>query len=151
MSSCVFYSCSYKSRPTMFSNTLLFPLDCDPTTAICGRSIGFCTCGISYQSTVLCRVRCLLLTPTVVKTSCSLFTSVIKPGSLTFILLRLSAYAPCLLDAAATHALGLVCAIAGELVCLFRVAICGVRFFALLSGQRILLSQQFSRRKLSTR
>ena len=34
----------YKSLPTIFSNTELFPLDCDPTTAICGRSIGFCTC-----------------------------------------------------------------------------------------------------------
>lgn len=27
----------------MFSSTELLPLDCDPTTAICGRSIGFCT------------------------------------------------------------------------------------------------------------
>lgn len=33
----------YKSRPTMFSSTELFPLDCDPTTAIWGKSIGFCT------------------------------------------------------------------------------------------------------------
>ena len=30
-----------KSRPTMFSKTELFPLDCPPTTAICGRSISF--------------------------------------------------------------------------------------------------------------
>jgi hypothetical protein len=29
----------------MFSNTELFPLDCEPTTTICGKSIGFCTCG----------------------------------------------------------------------------------------------------------
>ncbi len=36
---------SYKSLPTMFSSTELFPLDCDPTTAIWGRSIGFWTCG----------------------------------------------------------------------------------------------------------
>ncbi len=28
----------------MFSKTELFPLDCDPTTAICGKSIGFWTC-----------------------------------------------------------------------------------------------------------
>jgi len=28
----------------MFSSTELFPLDCDPTTAICGKSMGFCTC-----------------------------------------------------------------------------------------------------------
>lgn len=28
----------------MFSSTELFPLDCDPTTAICGKSIGFWTC-----------------------------------------------------------------------------------------------------------
>ena len=34
----------YKSLPTMFSSTELFPLDCEPTTTICGRSIGFCTC-----------------------------------------------------------------------------------------------------------
>jgi hypothetical protein len=34
---------TYKSRPTMFSSTELFPLDCDPTTAICGRSMGFWT------------------------------------------------------------------------------------------------------------
>jgi hypothetical protein len=34
---------THKSRPTMFSSTELFPLDCDPTTAICGRSIGFWT------------------------------------------------------------------------------------------------------------
>jgi len=32
---------AYKSLPTMFSNTELFPLDCDPTTAICGKSMGF--------------------------------------------------------------------------------------------------------------
>lgn len=32
---------TYKSLPTMFSNTELLPLDCDPTTAICGKSIGF--------------------------------------------------------------------------------------------------------------
>ena len=31
----------HKSLPTIFSNTELFPLDCDPTTAIWGRSIGF--------------------------------------------------------------------------------------------------------------
>lgn len=36
---------SYKSLPTIFSSTELFPLDCDPTTAICGRSMGFWTCG----------------------------------------------------------------------------------------------------------
>jgi len=47
---------TYKSRPTMFSNTELFPLDWLPTTTICGRSIG-------------------LVTPTVVKTSWSLLTS----------------------------------------------------------------------------
>lgn len=29
----------------MFSNTELFPLDCEPTTAIWGRSIGFWTWG----------------------------------------------------------------------------------------------------------
>ncbi len=34
---------AYKSLPTMFSSTELFPLDCDPTTAIWGRSIGFWT------------------------------------------------------------------------------------------------------------
>ncbi len=28
----------------MFSSTELFPLDCEPTTAIWGRSIGFWTC-----------------------------------------------------------------------------------------------------------
>jgi hypothetical protein len=27
----------------MFSNTELFPLDCEPTTTICGRSMGFWT------------------------------------------------------------------------------------------------------------
>ena len=32
---------AYKSLPTMFSSTELFPLDCDPTTAICGKSMGF--------------------------------------------------------------------------------------------------------------
>ena len=32
---------AYKSLPTMFSNTELFPLDCDPTTAIWGKSMGF--------------------------------------------------------------------------------------------------------------
>jgi len=36
---------SYKSLPTRFSSTELLPLDCDPTTAIWGRSIGFWTCG----------------------------------------------------------------------------------------------------------
>lgn len=35
---------TYKSRPTMFSRTELFPLDCEPTTTICGRSMGFWTC-----------------------------------------------------------------------------------------------------------
>lgn len=42
---------SYKSLPTIFSKTELFPLDCDPTTAIWGKSIGFWTCGdgiVSY-------------------------------------------------------------------------------------------------------
>ena len=34
---------AHKSRPTIFSKTELFPLDCEPTTAICGRSMGFCT------------------------------------------------------------------------------------------------------------
>jgi len=33
-----------KSRPTMFSNTELLPLDWEPTTTICGKSIGFWTC-----------------------------------------------------------------------------------------------------------
>lgn len=47
---------THKSRPTMFSNTELFPLDWLPTTTIWGRSMG-------------------LLTPTVVKTSWSLLTS----------------------------------------------------------------------------
>lgn len=47
---------SHKSLPTMFSKTELFPLDWLPTTTIWGRSMGFCT-------------------PTVVKTSWSLLTS----------------------------------------------------------------------------
>lgn len=34
----------YKSLPTMFSKTELFPLDCDPTTAIWGRSMVFWAC-----------------------------------------------------------------------------------------------------------
>lgn len=34
---------TYKSRPTMFSKTELFPLDCEPTTAIWGKSMGFWT------------------------------------------------------------------------------------------------------------
>lgn len=34
---------THKSRPTMFSSTELFPLDCDPTTAIWGKSMGFWT------------------------------------------------------------------------------------------------------------
>lgn len=34
---------THKSRPTIFSSTELFPLDCEPTTAICGRSMGFWT------------------------------------------------------------------------------------------------------------
>ncbi len=38
-----FLFATYKSLPTMFSRTELFPLDCEPTTAICGRSMGFCT------------------------------------------------------------------------------------------------------------
>jgi len=46
----------------MFSNTELFPLDWLPTTTIWGRSIG-------------------LLTPTVVKTSWSLLTSLREGGA----------------------------------------------------------------------
>lgn len=34
---------SYLLLTTIFSSTELFPLDCEPTTAICGRSMGFCT------------------------------------------------------------------------------------------------------------
>ena len=34
---------TYKSLPTMFSSTELLPLDCDPTTAIWGKSMGFWT------------------------------------------------------------------------------------------------------------
>lgn len=56
-----------KSRPTMFSSTDDLPLDCEPTTTIWGRSMGFWT-------------------PTVVKTSCSLLTRVMRPGSFTLIL-----------------------------------------------------------------
>ena len=36
-----FVGTTYKSRPTMFSKTELLPLDCEPTTAIWGRSMGF--------------------------------------------------------------------------------------------------------------
>ena len=74
----------------MFSSTELLPLDCDPTTAICGRSIGFWT---YYQASAFAPQKWLLCspcgsphTPTVVKTSCSLLTRVISPGSLTLIL-----------------------------------------------------------------
>lgn len=85
---------TYKSRPTIFSKTELFPLDCDPTTAIWGKSMGFCTCaacqlhmfvivtaGLRYEAP-----RDGRRTPTVVKTSWSLLTSVISVGSLTLML-----------------------------------------------------------------
>ena len=33
----------------MFSNTEDFPLDCDPTTTICGRSMGLLTCTMDQR------------------------------------------------------------------------------------------------------
>jgi hypothetical protein len=45
---------THKSRPTMFSSTELFPLDCDPTTAIWGRSMGFWT-WLRHQYGASCR------------------------------------------------------------------------------------------------
>jgi hypothetical protein len=41
---------THKSLPTMFSRTELLPLDCDPTTTIWGKSIGFCTCVAHVRS-----------------------------------------------------------------------------------------------------
>ena len=81
---------THKSRPTMFSSTELFPLDCDPTTAIWGKSMGFWTWD-RYQYTGGQRLLRMFgkgqrRTPTVVKTSWSLFTSVMSPGSLTLML-----------------------------------------------------------------
>jgi hypothetical protein len=85
---------THKSLPTMFSSTELFPLDCDPTTAICGKSMGFWT-WIRHQYEdprnggdvgAMLKFGRQQRTPTVVKTSCSLFTSVISPGSLTLML-----------------------------------------------------------------
>ena len=78
---------TYKSRPTIFSSTELFPLDCDPTTAIWGKSILGCTYRYHQPSAPSSTPKLPEIhTPTVAKTSCSLFTRVIKPGSLTLIL-----------------------------------------------------------------
>jgi hypothetical protein len=75
----------------MFSSTELFPLDCDPTTAIWGKSMGFWTWGWCQYAgrrwdSGAAKGAVAQRTPTVVKTSCSLFTRVIKLGSLTLML-----------------------------------------------------------------